>query len=159
MTSTVKTCFKCHVRKPITEFYVHPQMGDGRLNKCKECTKADVRKNYADNIEHYQSYERGRRNLPHRVEARKEYAQTDRGREAARRAHENFRRRFPEKARAHDITNNAIRDGRLIRKPCEVCGTTADVEAHHDDYTKPLNVRWLCVTHHVEHHNNRRGAA
>ena len=37
-----KTCFKCGRTLPITEFYAHPRMGDGHLNKCKDCTKHDV---------------------------------------------------------------------------------------------------------------------
>lgn len=46
-----KKCFKCGVEKNINEFYRHPQMGDGHLNKCKECTKKDVKMKYAENIE------------------------------------------------------------------------------------------------------------
>ena len=49
--------------------------------------------------------------------------------------------------------NHAIRDGRLFREPCEVCGAEK-VEAHHEDYSKPLDVMWLCKKHHTELHNN-----
>ncbi len=43
------------------------------------------------------------------------------------------------------------RRGLLIEQPCEVCQEKA--EMHHDNYDKPLDVRWLCREHHLEHHN------
>lgn len=45
-----KRCFKCGRVLPLTEFYKHPQMGDGHLNKCKDCTKKDVHENYEHNL-------------------------------------------------------------------------------------------------------------
>ena len=66
--------------------------------------------------------------------------------------------RDPIKERARDLVYNAVRGGELIRRPCEVCGV-AKSEAHHDDYSKPLDVRWLCRRHHVEHHKLASGHA
>jgi hypothetical protein len=46
----------------------------------------------------------------------------------------------------------ALKKGELVRGPCEVCGTTKHIDGHHDDYSKPLEVRWLCRRHHILHH-------
>src|ERR1700686_4886225 len=45
----------------------------------------------------------------------------------------------------------AVRNGQLVRKPCEVCGGPKS-EGHHEDYTKPLEVVWLCRWHHTLAH-------
>lgn len=46
-----KKCFKCGTVKPLSEFYKHPAMSDGRVNKCKDCNKKDVKGNYIDNLQ------------------------------------------------------------------------------------------------------------
>lgn len=53
--------------------------------------------------------------------------------------------------RAHKRVGNALRDGRMKKEPCCVCGDPK-AEAHHDDYSKPLEVRWLCRIHHLAFH-------
>ena len=55
------------------------------------------------------------------------------------------------KIRCRSDFNHYLRDKKIKRKPCEVCGNLR-VHAHHDDYYKPLEVRWLCVKHHNELH-------
>jgi len=61
----------------------------------------------------------------------------------------NYREQHPETEIAHHLVHTAIRRGNLVRQPCEVCdGFYA--QAHHDDYSKPLEVRWLCKRHHFE---------
>ena len=53
---------------------------------------------------------------------------------------------------ARDYLNRLIRQNVVKRLNCEVCGSNKNVEAHHDDYTRPLDVLWLCRVHHDEHH-------
>ena len=143
----MKKCFKCLEVKPLDQFYKHPRMADGYVNKCKECNKKDVRENYRENIDHYQQYEKLRLHAPHRVKARQGYKNL----EAKKRGQISYRIRYPEKFLAHCMVNNAVRDKRLFKQPCEVCGKTK-VHAHHDDYYKPMEVRWLCKKHHLEVH-------
>jgi ribosomal protein S27AE len=49
------------------------------------------------------------------------------------------------------MVQNAIKYNRIRRESCEMCGARS-VQAHHDDYDKPLAVRWLCPQHHKEVH-------
>lgn len=68
---------------------------------------------------------------------------------------ENSEQRMKQTCRLETL--KAIRQGVLSYLPCEVCGIDdASVEAHHDDYGKPLQVRWLCSWHHAEHHKNTK---
>lgn len=147
----MKRCFKCGLELPREAFYGHPQMADGLLGKCKECTKRDVRLNYAAKRERYISYEKARAMATHRVIARREYLLTERGKAARRRAAQNSNRRYPEKSQARSVMTRAIKKGPLRRQPCEVCGNPKS-QGHHPDYSKPLEVRWLCARHHAHAH-------
>ena len=146
-----KECFKCHKSKPLTAFYAHPRMADGHLGKCKECTKKNVQKNRNNNLEHYQEYDKQRNQSPHRIKMREAYAATEAGRAAGNRAKKAWELRNPEKKHATTTLNNAVRVGKIVRtRKCAVCGSRKNVEAHHKDYSKPLEIVELCKKHHRE---------
>lgn len=134
----MKTCFRCLEEKPHSEFYEHGQMKDGTIGKCKECTKKDVQINYRKNRDHYVTYERERFQRPERKAKALEYQR--KRREAN-----------PLKYKACSAVSNAVRDGRLKKQPCKICGAPKS-QAHHEDYGKPLDVTWLCRAHHLELH-------
>lgn len=133
----MKVCFKCGAEKPLTEYYKHNKMADGHLNKCKCCTKSDVRKHRAEN-DSVREYDR------------------QRGSRQPENHTKEYRAKYPNKYKAHTAVGNAIRDGRLIRPTiCEDCKTTCKPDAHHDDYLQRLSVRWLCSRcHHIWHAAN-----
>jgi hypothetical protein len=145
------------VEKQINDFYKHSAMADGHLNKCIVCVKARIEKHREANLKKIREYDKLRGSQPHRVKARKEYAKTEQGKSAFRRARDSYKKRYPMKYAAHIITGNAIRDGKLIRASnCSVCSATEKIEGHHDDYTKPLDVRWLCEGCHKEWHRHNK---
>jgi hypothetical protein len=96
-----------------------------------------VRQNYQNNHDYYLKYE-SRRN------------QTTRRRAQWPNQVKRQRARNPEKYKARQIVGNAIRDSRLSKQPCAVCGSIDRLEAHHNDYSAPLNIQWLCFKHHRE---------
>ena len=128
-----KVCSKCNEYKTYDLYYVHAGMSDGYLNKCKVCARADSLKNRQDNIERVRAYDRAR------------------GCRRTLKDLQDYRSKYPKKYKAHSIVNYAIKSEKLFREPCEVCGKEK-VDAHHDDYAKPLNVRWLCSIHHHQWH-------
>jgi len=134
----MKTCFKCKQAKPLDHFYKHPMMADGYLGKCKMCTKVDARRRYNSKRKEVAAYERQRAQTPERRQKVLEYQR---------------KRRIqnPSKSTARNAVSNAIRDGRLTREPCNICGDPKS-QAHHHDYSKPFDVKWLCFRHHRETH-------
>ena len=60
---------------------------------------------------------------------------------------------YPERYKANQQVNYEIRMGRLIRpENCSICGIKAKIHAHHEDYSKPLDVKWLCQKCHIKIH-------
>lgn len=132
----MKKCNTCGLTKPLDDYYKQPKAADGHQGRCKECAKRAVRINYREKRSQYQAYERTRAQDPERKRKAGEYQR---------------KRRNEGKTSARDAVNNAVRDGRLVPQTCEVCGSEK-VQAHHEDYSKPLEVMWLCFEHHRARH-------
>lgn len=62
-----------------------------------------------------------------------------------------MRSRDPAKHRARATLNYAKKTGKIQQQPCESCGDVRS-QGHHEDYSRPLEVRWLCHRHHAELH-------
>jgi ribosomal protein S27AE len=133
-----KKCFKCNAIKPLEDFYKHPQMPDGHVNKCKECNKNDVTTHRNKNIEKIRAYDRERGKNPERVKATTEISNL-------------WRKEDSRRTRAHNMVARAVRDGSLLRNPCVRCGEKKSL-AHHEDYDRPLEVMWLCQPCHKQRH-------
>lgn len=138
----MKSCFKCGAVKPLSEFYKHPRMADGHVNKCKVCNKKDVRENRELKHDYYIEYDRSRGG-----------SRVDHGYTKA------YREKYPNKYSAHSKVAHAIRSGVLVRPSCcPKCGDSYSVVAHHCDYLKPLDIEWLCeFCHKAWHKENGEG--
>jgi hypothetical protein len=113
-------------------------MADGSLNSCKDCRRTYTRNHRLKN-ESVREYDRQRSKTPNRREHLK--ASADRWDQQHTAAY-----------RAHNIANNAVRDGKLAKRPCQICGTLEHVHKHHRDYSAPLDVTWLCARCHCRVH-------
>lgn len=151
----MKPCIKCKAIKPVEEFYAHPQMGDGHLNKCKDCTKKDsaarIEVKKLDPVWTAKERERGRLKMA-RVRAT-----------LPRHPHVKFpgtwRKRNPEKGRAHCRAWRAFKKGILVKPPaCTHCQQVRPLQMHHPDYSQPLLVVWLCTACHGKEHRIDKAA-
>lgn len=125
-----KHCNGCGFDLPATHFRA-ARSRDGLRTKCKGCER---------------DYDKARSES--RTEYRREHRNWGRHTEVVR----DWRERNREKMRAHGAVRRALAKGTLVRQPCERCGKVDGVEAHHDDYSKPLDVKWLCVEDHKQRH-------
>jgi len=137
-----KQCFKCKKMKSLDCFYKHSEMKDGHIGKCKECNKKDVQENYRKNKEYYKGYEKIRNKQEKRKNDKFTYMRK-------------YREKYPEKYKARNAVSNALRDNRLKKTKCAICGS-GRVEAHHSDYSAPIDVIYLCIKHHKEIHFKER---
>ena len=143
-----KKCFVCGCEKSPDEFYVHKAMGDGRLGKCKKCCKEQAKVRHHALMKNPEWIMRERERCRIKME---KYRASGREKRNPLSGHQKrWRKRFQERQGAHNKAQRAVSKG-LIPKSnsCSQCGVTnIKLEKHHDDYSKPLDIRWLCVKCH-----------
>jgi hypothetical protein len=141
--SELKLCKACEQEKPLDDFYRNRSLGGKeRQSTCKSCSKARKREWELANLER-------------KREVQKRYHNKNPKRGAGdSRQH---RERHPKKARARRAVEYAVRIGKIIKPEiCEDCGEIVSdlrkLHGHHADYSKPLDVEWLCRSCHEKRH-------
>lgn len=132
-------CIRCGDDKPLGDFYSCKRGTDQRDSTCKACRLLIAAARRADDP------------LKLSIRDRVRYETNPKRKEECHRHALAQAHRHPFHKQARSLVSSAIKCGRMVRKPCEVCGSKKS-EAHHEDYSKPLEVNWLCRTHHMERH-------
>jgi len=145
LESIVKTCVKCKVEKEETQFPKAKDNRDGLRGDCRECNKKYLDTYYKENrdeilVKQGEYYKSNKEAICRKHREKKYWKEA--------------RKKYPEKVKARNAVSNAIRDGRLEKKPCIVCGETKAQAHHHKGYDKDnqLDVQWLCRPCHGKEH-------
>ena len=142
----MKCCSACGENKELTDFQVREASNDGSTAACRVCLQKRDKRRYP-------------KEARKRAEDHKTYMTTRSGKSAHKRATRKWLETSRLERAAHIILDNAVRDGKVTKGPCGVCGSTRRIHGHHDDYSKPLEVRWLCPKHHKEYHAKAKSEA
>lgn len=178
-------CKKCSTEKPADQYYAN----DRTCKECRKAAvrknraeKVDYYREYdrirfkedpkvRERNKRYQQTEAGKISIE---KSRKKYSDSVSGKivlsESRKKWYEEhkvmvyertleYRNEFPKKYAAHNAVHCAKIKGDLVPQPCEICGKESRTHAHHDDYDKKLDVRWLCSRHHRLWHSEHGEAA
>lgn len=150
----MRRCNICKEQKEETNF----TKNEYRCRKCKSAYLMKLRLKNSFTHERNKKYQRELylSKREERLASQKKYIQTENGKEITRKGKEAWSARNKEKTSANLKAQRAVRSGALVKQPCEVCGSIIRIHAHHDDYSRPLDIRWLCPTHHSEWHRQDR---
>ena len=141
----LRKCTKCGLERPFSDFHRKCGGQHGLQPICKPCRKTENALYHAEHrdaqLAHMRRYYQENKDQW----VRRREGKPERHREANRR----WQQRHPEKYAAQRQAKQAIKTGLLVNPGrCEDCGTETSLEAHHEDYSKPLEVVWLCVPCH-----------
>lgn len=176
MSTNEKPCSRCKVTKPLSDFYVNKRMKLGRMSECKKCIgKRVARYSKTENGKEVRIKSMAKFSKTEKCkEWRKRYLLTEKGKEVLIKRTDRYahslkgkathiraakidRARYPTKHRARMAVSAAVRRGKLIRPTeCSNCPASGvPIEGHHADYSKPLDVDWLCRKCHRAIHNQQ----
>ena len=139
----LKRCCHCKEWLPKSQFWSNRSFPDGLSHLCRDCATEAIHK--------YQHTPKGKK-------SRKRYIQSPKGLVAQHRADK--KRSSSWKRHAQQVFQAAVRRGEIIRSPvCQQCGIWCATHGHHRDYTRPLDVVWLCRECHDAEHARLRNVA
>jgi len=120
-----KICPSCKVMKPLEAYYIVPNATHRRSTLCMPCER----------------------------EYKHTYSLTDGGTIVKRRTAKKMKQKYPEKHSARAKLRYAVKTGKIIKPvECENCSNVLPLHGHHEDYDKPLDVKWLCTICHLDAH-------
>ncbi len=169
----MKFCYKCDIDKPVEEFSNNKSTKDGLQSECKACVKVYRKKNRERDCLNKKLWNEANKN--HVANQRKLYLELNREqiskrktqwrkdnesaikqyrmnrREIAKISLFKWKKTNGHKIRAHSAFNRALKMGHIEKSPCYICDDPKS-QGHHEDYSKPLEVVWLCALHHKRRH-------
>jgi len=143
----MKICTSCGVPQEEIFFGKKSANNDGLCYMCKDCTRIYNHKRYLKNRDEILDRS-SKYNREHKDTIKKP------SKEKAYKAYKKWYLANKEKKSAHAKLAYAVKHGKLLKQSCSVCKDPKS-EAHHVDYSKPLEVIWLCKKHHGELHTKR----
>lgn len=157
----MKQCTKCKEWKQFSDFYKNRSRRDGYDSRCKKCAnEAQKACNRSEILKRYNASEKGKaarekyHSTPKGKGATEKYRDSGKYKEITREYRKAYRRQHPDRASAHDKVTDAIRAGKLLpanNYQCYLCKNQA-MHYHHDDYSKPLEVKPVCPQCHADIH-------
>lgn len=158
----MKQCSKCKQWKGDDKFYNDKRLKSGKRSDCIECC-SNRKKEYAHTehgkeiIRNWWKSEKGQDALkrnnrnPEKVEKIKKYLKTDKGKEVHKKSSAKYRNTHREKTDAHNAIRTAKKKGDILpasKYICSMCKQRQASHYHHDDYSRPLDVKPLCYKCH-----------
>lgn len=163
MSTVAKTCPACGCSKPLTDFTKSRNRPHGVGSYCKECHNARGREQRK--TEAAKEWRREWRKRPEQMEQRRayerDYIKTPARRRYLKKQKAVYRSNNADKEFARNVIYRMLRNGTLVRPDaCSECGVSplneadgrSGLHAHHDDYSKAREIRWLCRPCHTDYH-------